>query len=422
MQLDKARRKAISFLRLLTLISVGVSTSAWAQSTQASDSRQWRQANTEVGRHLRGHIDLLKSERGRLITDPIISAGAFKEDASAPVLSEEAARKAVLALYADVVADQAIGELERYRRDAQILEILQSTQKLWIQAVAAKEQLLIQQRIAEAASISLELAKRMEKVGNWGRNRLVDIEIGYQTARNQLLVADQVAFNSRQKLATQIGTHSWKLPNALAQPISQYQLSELQTPLDDQLKQLLARHPQYLLLEKEAQYYERIVGPAVMEEWRAHLSSMLDQSTSWTQRIPTVDRTKIIWSHNLEKAIQTRASALRLSIQTQSDLKQAREHLRAAETQASDIMNRLQKLYISAEEEALMRYNGMFISTWELISKAQAKMQAELSTAQAKQAYWSALADIRSLLAGASYAGPGGNAASAANSPTGKGH
>lgn len=422
MPFKKNRSHVVASLQLLTLIAVSVSTSAWAQSTQVSDSRQWRQANTEVGRHLRGHIDLLKAERGRLNTDPNISVGAFKEYSVAPELSEDAARKAVLVLHADVVADQAIGEMERYRRDAQILEILQNTQKLWIQAVAAKEQLLIQQRIAEAASISLELARRMEKVGNWGRNRLVDIEIGYQTARNQLLVADQAAFNSRQKLATQIGTHAWKLPNALAQPISQQHLPELQTPLDDQFKQLLARHPQYLLLEKEAQYYERIVGPVVLEEWRAHLSSILEQSASWTQRIPTVDRTKIIWSHNLEKAIQTRASALRLSIQTKSDLQQAREHLRAAETQASDIMNRLQKLYLSAEEEALMRYNGMFISTWELISKAQAKMQAELSTAQAKQVYWLALADIRSLLAGASYAGPGGSAASAANSPTGKGH
>jgi hypothetical protein len=57
--------------------------------------------------------------------------------------------------------------------------------------------------------------------------------------------------------------------------------------------------------------------------------------------------------------------------------------LRAAHTQASDILNKLQNLYSGAEEEALMRYNGMFISTWDLIAKAQTKMQSELAVAQA---------------------------------------
>lgn len=136
-----------------------------------------------------------------------------------------------------------------------------------------------------------------------------------------------------------------------------------------------------------------------------------------------LDRTKIFWNHDLDKAIKTRAEALRMRIQSKSDLVQAREHLRATHTQASDILSTLQKLYGSAEEEALMRYNGMFISTWELIAKAQAKMQAELAVAQAKRSFWLALADMRALLAGAPYAGPGSNAGSPdSNSSSSKGH
>jgi hypothetical protein len=198
------------------------------------------------------------------------------------------------------------------------------------------------QRIAEAASVSLELAKRMEKVGNWGRNRLIDVEIGYQSARNQLLLADQAAFNSRQKLFAQVGSEHWRLPSALPKPSSLAGLSELVTPLEQQLADMLARHLQFGLLEKEAQYYERIVGPAMLEQWRKQLDAMLSASASWTNAIPTLDRTKILWSHDLEKAIKARAEVLRLSIRTKSDLQQAREHLRAAHTQASDILNKLQ--------------------------------------------------------------------------------
>jgi hypothetical protein len=394
-----------------------------SQSSQQSESQRWRNANSDVGRFPRGHIDLLKVERGRIERDPALVLGAFKEDASAPELSEEAARKAVLLLHADQLSELAISSVEKNARNIQLLILLQTTQKLWIEAVSAKEQLNIQTRLTEAASVSLELAKRMEKVGNWGRNRLVDIEISYQAARNQLLLADQAAFNSRQKLSTQLGSEQWRLPNALPKPISRDALPELLIPLDQQHAELLARHPRYRFIEKEAQYYEKIVGPAMLAQWQQQIDSLIAASTNWTNTIPTLDRTKIVWNHDLDKAIKARADTSRIRIQTKSDLRQAREHLRASHIQASDILNTLQKLYGTAEEEALVRYNGMFISTWELIAKAQAKMQAEHAVAQAKQSFWIALADMRALLAGAPYAGPGGNVGGPdSNSATSKGH
>ena len=415
-----------SLIVLLAVTALSLPALARAQTTPQSDLRQWRNANTDVGRFQRGHIDLLKAEqsRGALIErDPNLTLGSFKEDPAAPELTEELARKAALTLNADLLTGQPISSIERFTRDAQLLVLQQATYKLWLDAVSTKEQLNIQQRIAEAASVSLELAKRMEKVGNWGRNRLIDVEIGYHSARNQLLLADQAAFNSRQKLFAQVGSEHWRLPSALPKPTSLAGLSELVTPLEQQLADMLARHLQFGLLEKEAQYYERIVGPAMLEQWRKQLDAMLSASASWTNAIPTLDRTKILWSHDLEKAIKARAEVLRLSIRTKSDLQQAREHLRAAHTQASDILNKLQGLHSGAEEEALLRYNGMFISTWDLIAKAQTKLQSELTVAQAKQSFWIALTDMRALLAGAPYAGPGGNVGGPdANSSTGKGH
>jgi hypothetical protein len=414
------------FTVLLVVTALSLPALARAQTTQQSDLRQWRNANTDVGRFQRGHIDLLKAEQSRsaLITrDPNLTIGSFKEDVAAPELTEELARKAALTLNADLLTGQPISSIERFTRDAQLLTLQQATHKLWLEAVSAKEQLNIQQRIAEAASVSFELAKRMEKIGNWGRNRLIDVEISYQSARNQLLLADQAAFNSRQKLVAQVGSEHWRLPNTLPKPASLAGLSELVTPLEQQLADMLARHLQFGLLEKEAQYYERIAGPAMLEQWRKQLDAMLSGGSSWTSAIPILDRTKIVWNHDLEKAIKARAEVQRLSIKTKSDLQQAREHLRAAHTQASDILNKLQSLHSGAEEEALMRYNGMFISTWDLIAKAQTKMQSELVVAQAKQSFWIALTDMRALLAGAPYAGPGGNVGGPdANSSTGKGH
>jgi len=152
---------------LLTVTALNLPAHAQGQTSQQADLKQWRNANTEVGRYLRGHIDLLKAERNRrtglIERDPGLAIGAFKEDTSAPELTEEAARKAALALHADLLTSQAISSVERFSRDSQLLALQQTTQRLWIDAVSAKEQLNIQQRIAEAASVSLELAKRMER-------------------------------------------------------------------------------------------------------------------------------------------------------------------------------------------------------------------------------------------------------------------
>lgn len=397
-----------------------------AQAAQQSDLRQWRNANTEVGRFPRGHIDLLKAERGRgsaIERDPNLILGAFKEDPAAPELTEQLARNATLMLRADLLTSQAISIVERMSRDIELLGLQQATRRLWIEAVSAKEQLVIRQRIAEAASASLELAKRMEKIGNWSRSRRIDVEIGYQSARSQLLLAEQTAFNTRQKLFVQIGSEHWRLPNTLPKPKDLAGLSELLTPLEQQLTELLARHPQYALLGKDTQYYERIVGPAMLEQWQQEIEKMIGASGSWTIAIPTLDRSKILWNHDLEKAVKARSELLRLRVKTKTDLQLAREHLRATHTHASDILNKLQNLHSAAEEEALTRYNGMFISTWELIAKAQSKMQSEVAAVQAKQSFWIALVDMQALLAGAPYSGPGNSANSAeVNSPTGKGH
>lgn len=392
-------------------------------SPQSIDSKRWREANTDVGRFQRGHADLLKAERGRTVQDSRARLGAYKEDTTAPELTEQTARKATLMLHADLLSSQAVSGLEKMTRNAQLLARQQATYRLWVEAVSAKEQLIIQRRIMEAASISLELAKRMEKIGNWDRNRVIDIEISYENTRTQLLNADQEAFNSRQQLFAQIGSDHWRLPAALTKPPPLTGLSELLSSPEQQYAELQARHPQLTLIKKEAEYYERIVGPAMLEQWRQQVEALIEPSGTWTHSISTLDRTKIIWNHDLDKAITSRAEISRINIKTKSDLHQAREHLRATHTQATDILDTMQRLYSSAEEEAVMRYSGMFISTWSLIAKAQAKMQTEISVAQGKRAFWIALLDMQAFLAGAPYMGPGKVTGDAdTNSLQGKGH
>lgn len=57
-----------AFLTCAALLAAMLVSHAYAQTPSASaqtESQRWRNTNSDVGRYTRGHIDLLKAERGR---------------------------------------------------------------------------------------------------------------------------------------------------------------------------------------------------------------------------------------------------------------------------------------------------------------------------------------------------------------------
>ena len=59
--------------------------------------------------------------------------------------------------------------------------------------------------------------------------------------------------------------------------------------------------------------------------------------------------------------------------------------------------------YRLAEQETLLRYNGMLQSTWELLDATRERLAAATAAAQARHAYWTAWLDWQLLLAGGPY-------------------
>jgi len=69
---------------------------------------------------------------------------------------------------------------------------------------------------------------------------------------------------------------------------------------------------------------------------------------------------------------------------------------------AVDVLMHEQRLPLQqrAEQETLLRYNGMLKSTWDMIDAAQARLGAQADALQARQAHWLAHADWHTFMAG----------------------
>ncbi len=55
------------------------------------------------------------------------------------------------------------------------------------------------------------------------------------------------------------------------------------------------------------------------------------------------------------------------------------------------------------QQETLLRYNGMFDSTWQLLASARERLDALDAALMARRAYWRAQASWQALLAGADF-------------------
>ena len=75
------------------------------------------------------------------------------------------------------------------------------------------------------------------------------------------------------------------------------------------------------------------------------------------------------------------------------------------------------------QDEAVLRYNGMFISVWELLAEARRASQAVAAATEAQRDFWLAQTDLQLALTGTSPGAPTGlpSAPTTPNAPS-EGH
>ncbi len=378
---------ALSF----SLVSVPVAAAQDAPTTIQEALERWRAANQAVAEFPRGHIDLLRWEQSQ-------SAASSPTTNPPKALTWPEVWRDIQRQRAEWVLPPTANALERRAAQRDWLGLHQEAQTAWANAITQRALLHVHEDRVHAARTAQALGERMAALGHWSQAQLIAVQLAgvqEQTAHLATQSPAQAAVEGLARLMGLSGTPaieqlSTRLPTALPMP------KALTMPPNAEA-QALAQRPEH---QWKGQQVEREVQAVSEEQWRRWaqardglLQGQIDQAPQWTAGMAMGD-------HALAKAVEARAAWEREGRAIGSTVRQAWNRLEQA--RALDVLMHEQRLPLQqrAEQETLLRYNGMLKSTWELIDAAQARLSAQADALQARQAHWLAHADWHTLMAG----------------------
>lgn len=390
----------------------------------ALGEHDWRGANDTVGAFPRGHIDILKWEAEH---DPAAPADAGTD---AGALTPREALRQALALRPDLFANSDMSEIERARADIAMIEFARDVHRAWIGAVAARQVLRHFQAAFETATAASTLAVRMTQVGNWGQDRLLRQQLSRETAAQELARARQQALGQDEALKRALGV--WGEAGAIGLPARLPDLPATPIGADGLEARALRNHPRLKLAATAAERAQRGLATRAIADWNQATAAAIAHATDGRGvagnpldelpgTAPFLDLRRAALSHDTERAARALAEATRLAVTIRSRVREAYHHYRMAHERALQARHSA-GLRNAAQDDMVLRYNGMLKSTWDLLAAARARLAAEAAAVQAQRDFWVAHTNLQAVLGGGEYVGLDATGAGSANDDDDGGH
>lgn len=313
-----------------------------------------------------------------------------------------------------------------------VLRLAADTRRAWLRAVAARQQLASSERMHEAAEAGAELARRMARVGNFSRlQQARELSIQQDTAA-QLARARLAATAEHEQLARLMGLWGrridFKLPDQL--PAIPQAATQLRAG-DDAEATALRERLDLRALRRDLDHLGERRGWARAGAIFGDIGLGYSRNTATDRATGHSDVTRG-WEIDLPLPLfdwggaasgRARAELQRSAAQLQQGAIQARAEARSSWMRyrtAWDLAHQQQAEVLPLrrfiQDETMLRYNGMFVSVWQLLAEARSSAQAVATATDAQRDFWLAETDLQLALAGTS---PGTvEAASSAAAPT----
>lgn len=321
----------------------------------------------------------------------------------------------------------------------QVLQTAADTRRAWLRAVAAQQALQANENMHEAAAAGSELAQRMAQVGNFSKLQQARELAIQQQSSAQLARARLNAQLEREQLARRMGLWGmqakFELPAQLpAIPTSAEQLRSGNDAEATALRQRLdlgaLRRDMDVLADRNGWTTLGAVFGDVGATYSNNTST--DRSTGHSDKtqgwefdvaLPLFDwgsaARGMARSQMQRSAALLRDSAIRARSEARTSWLSYRTAWDLAHQQQAEVLP-LAKL---VQEETVYRYNGMFVSVWQLLAQARTTTQAVVTATEAQRDYWLAETDLQlALTAGLQQASAVMPASSSATEPNTQGH
>lgn len=361
----------------------------------------WRRANARVAEFPRGHVDLLKQE-------PAPPAAA---DRRVPPLTWAEALQDALRTRPDLFVRLGSNALGRGQVQAEHAAFVREVQAAWIDAIAATQSARYRQEALEAARVGTELGRRMVVAGNWPQARLMREQLVEASAWQAAADAQARAQQALERLAQKLGLWDAAAVQALAQrlPDGLPALPEQALPgkglgATDIEAAALRSDPHLAQQRAEALAAMQAVPAERWAAWQQATDAAIAQAQAQGKAPELTDRT-LVNDHALSNAVQAQAELLRRGAQRRADARLAWAAVPLRHASARHAEQVIGQLQTAIEQDTLQRYNGMLLSTWDLLASARDRLASLDAALQARAEFWLAQANWQAVLAGADHAG-----------------
>ena len=327
-------------------------------------------------------------------------------------------------------------QIERRRFDvmktrvaAEATRIAADTRRAYYGAVAAQEGVKYMEQVKEAAEASAELARRMAAAGNFTKLDHAREQLFYAETTAQLARVRQAAVSERERLTRLMGLWGdnlrFRLPDRLPElPKAPRELTQLEPVA---LKQRL----DVQAAMKEAESIASSLGLtratgfiSVLEFSYLHNNeSGQPRQTGYEVelRLPIFDWGSARVARAEYTYMQAVNRASEAAIRARSEVRESYDAYRTAYDVARHYRDEIVPLRKRISDENVLRYNGMLISVFELLTDARQQVATINNYIEALRDFWSADATLQVALTGTSPGSVGSPRAAAAGAAQAEG-
>ena len=283
-----------------------------------------------------------------------------------------------------------------------LFELATQTRKAWYGAVAAQESLGFMRQVMDSAEVGAELARRLAAVGNYSVLQQAQEQSFYADAGLNLIRAEQARVQAREQLTRLLGVWGeqidYRLPDrlpelpAMAEQLPDVERVAMQQRLDIQAMRLDAeRLASNLGLSQTTRFINVLELGAVSNRSNEEPTQ---RGYEISVELPLFDWSgaKVAKAEAQYRQMLNRAAAT--AINARSQVREAYLGYRAAHDIARHYRDEVIPLRARIAEENVLQYNGMFISTFELLADARKQILAVDGYLQAQRDFWIAKADL----------------------------
>ncbi|MFO1259043.1 MAG: TolC family protein [Gammaproteobacteria bacterium] len=287
-----------------------------------------------------------------------------------------------------------------------ILEIAAKTRKAYYSAVAAEQTVRYLEKIKETSRAASQLALRMAEVGNWNRLQQAREQVFYAEVMSQLADAKLLASQEREHLTRLMGLWGEQIHYKLPERLPELPLSVTE-PLQLEKQALISR------LDVQALRYEieskcKALGLTKATRFIDVFDLGYVRNSSHDKphqtgyeislEIPLFDwgDAKVARAQNIY--MQAVWQLREIAINARSEVREAYEAYRIQYDKAKfyrDEVISLRKLIL---DESLLRYNGMLISTFELLADEREQIMSVNVYIETLRDFWIAETDLQTAL------------------------